>query len=130
MNEEQYDDYSNFEQNTHANLVSPQQYSQKMHMQDDVNEQENTSNNQDVATLPKGIKKQQLIIGKNKEVEYLPENPEFDFENVKNIEGFKVKMYPEAIYMGCFQNGVRNGPGVMKYNSGRVYEGEWVDDIR
>lgn len=100
MNEEEYDDFSNGDHNTRANLVSPQQYSQKMHMQEDLTEQENTSNNQDVATLPKGIKKHNLVIGKNKEVEYLPENPEFDFENVKIIEGFKVKMYPEAIYMG------------------------------
>jgi hypothetical protein len=130
MNEDQYDDYPSVDHNTQPNLGSPQQYSQNMHMQDDMNEQENTFYIQDIATLPKSMKKQTLVIGKNKEVEYLPENSDFDFDSVKDSDSFKVKMYPEAIYMGQFQNGIRNGPGVMKYNSGRVYEGEWVDDIR
>lgn len=112
------------------NMGSPQQIGQKVIMQEDVHEQENDSQNRDVATLPKGLKKSPIKIGKNKEIEYVPENPEFNFEMVKASPHFKIKPYPEAIYLGEIKNGKRNGWGVMKYNSSRVYEGEWVDGIR
>ena len=113
-----------------VNIGSPQQIGQKVIMQEDVHEQENESMNQDVATLPKSLKKSPIIIGKNKEISYVPENPEFDFEMVKASPHFKIKPYPEAMYLGEIKNGKRNGLGIMKYNSNRVYEGEWVDDIR
>lgn len=115
---------------------SPLRKSQQMKAMADVHEQENESYNLPGATLPKSVQKVQnnnkkLNIEFTKDnLDYTPENPEFDFESVKASPHFKVKTLPEAVYMGEIQNGVRHGLGVMRYNSGRVYEGEWVDDTR
>jgi hypothetical protein len=35
-----------------------------------------------------------------------------------------------GIYQGHFLNDKKEGYGVMKYGSGEVYEGAWVDDQR
>lgn len=61
---------------------------------------------------------------------YQPEWAEFDFDNLKQSEGYIVKKFPEAIYMGQIKDGKRHGQGVMKYISNRVYEGEWNNGIR
>jgi hypothetical protein len=42
----------------------------------------------------------------------------------------KLKKYKEAVYYGEQQQGKRQGPGIMLYNSGQHYEGQWHDDNR
>jgi len=105
----------------------------------DIIDQENEHSNIEFATLPKGVgKKVQSKNKKNKldrlEIakpnEYIPEWAEFDFEAVKNSEYFQVKIYPEAVFMGEIRDGKREGRGIMKYTSNRVYEGDWKNDIR
>ena len=67
---------------------------------------------------------------KASDVTYSPESPEFDFESLKASPYFKVKVYPEAIYIGEIKGNKRNGKGIMKYNTSRIYEGDWADDFR
>jgi hypothetical protein len=62
--------------------------------------------------------------------EYKPESELIDFNKLRMSEKFKKKRYVDAIYFGEIERMRRNGIGVMKYKSGRLYEGEWVDDIR
>jgi len=39
-----------------------------------------------------------------------------------------MKLYNDALYKGQLRNGKRDGLGIMKYSSGRIYEGSWYDD--
>jgi hypothetical protein len=41
-----------------------------------------------------------------------------------------VRKYNDAIYYGEIKEWMRNGEGIMKYKSGRVYEGTWRHDLR
>jgi hypothetical protein len=41
-----------------------------------------------------------------------------------------VKRYADAIYQGEVREKKRNGLGVMRYKTSRVYEGYWVNDVR
>ena len=56
---------------------------------------------------------------------------EFDYEEVRKSEVFGIKQYKDSIYRGEL-NGKRkrHGLGVIVYNTGRIYEGEWKDDKR
>ena len=54
----------------------------------------------------------------------------FDYEGVRNLEIFGIKKYQDAIYRGELINGKRNGWGVMFYKKNRVYEGQWLGDVR
>lgn len=132
MQEQEVQSYAVREDNTEMNVGSPLQHSQKMLTQDDEYEQDISSMSKEKADLPKSIvKPKQVVITTNgADVEYVPENPEFDFETLKTSSNFIAKQYPEATFLGERVNGKRHGLGVMKYNSNRVYEGEWVDDIR
>ena len=62
--------------------------------------------------------------------EYVPESSEIDFEDLKKSKSFKKKRYVDALYFGELSETKRNGKGVMKYKSGRVYEGDWIKDLR
>jgi hypothetical protein len=58
---------------------------------------------------------------------------EFDYiELLENSEFFGVKKFKDAIYRGEIDMSTtkRHGKGVIVYNNGRIYEGEWVDDKR
>jgi hypothetical protein len=48
----------------------------------------------------------------------------------KSSEIFKKKRYIDAIYFGEIVENKRNGKGVMRYKTGRVYEGDWQNDLR
>ena len=41
-----------------------------------------------------------------------------------------IKRYNDAYYLGELKNGRRHGQGIMRYASGRVYEGNWTSDMR
>lgn len=60
----------------------------------------------------------------------------FTWEDLKkdNIKVMEIN-YQNADYYGQVKEGndgsvIRNGKGVLKYHSGRIYEGTWVDDLR
>ena len=56
------------------------------------------------------------------------------FEEDGHSTLIQVKKYKDAIYIGQVQekNGkfFRHGKGIMIYQNGRKYEGEWLDDLR
>lgn len=56
------------------------------------------------------------------------ESNQFDYEAVVSHSNFGVKFYNNAVFKGVLINNSRNGSGVMVYNNGRVYEGEWMSD--
>lgn len=58
------------------------------------------------------------------------ETHEFDMEMLQSLPNYIQRKYPDAIYMGQFSNGKRNGKGVMRYKNGRQYEGDWESDVR
>jgi hypothetical protein len=49
---------------------------------------------------------------------------------VKTSQCFKKKRYVDALFFGELIESRRQGKGVMKYKSGRVFEGEWIKDLR
>jgi hypothetical protein len=100
------------------------------------------------------VKHQLQVLENAKSDEYSPEWGEFDYEELKTMPNFQIRLFPEALFMGQIVDGKRSGKGVMKYSpmynratlrthsltpdipltqictSNRLYEGEWVDDIR
>ena len=66
-------------------------------------------------------------------MQYKPEHPELlsrNWDSLKSGPEFEVKQMKKSCYMGQVADGKRNGYGVMLYDSGRIYEGKWVDDKR
>jgi hypothetical protein len=57
---------------------------------------------------------------------------QFDFKSLQETTGFGVKQYANAIYRGVIngKTGYRIELGTMVYNTGRVYEGAWMEDQR
>ena len=58
---------------------------------------------------------------------------EFDYELIKSSENFVVIQYEDSIYRGqveSYGSRIRNGFGVIIYNTNRVYEGQWHKDKR
>ena len=58
-----------------------------------------------------------------------------NFSEMLHYKGYDVKEYKDgSIYKGALISmlgkSVRNGPGVMLYLSGRIYEGHWENDLR
>lgn len=66
--------------------------------------------------------------------EYKCESQEIDLEDLRNSVNVYLKRFPDAVYFGeCIKQKnrlLRHGKGVMKYQNGRVYEGEWDKDQR
>jgi len=50
----------------------------------------------------------------------------FRIDNKIRLEG--VKKYKDGLYIGMFNNGIREGCGIMLYNNNDIYEGQWRDD--
>jgi hypothetical protein len=42
----------------------------------------------------------------------------------------RLKPYKQSVYYGIFLNQKRHGKGVMIYQNGRLYEGEWENDLK
>ena len=63
-------------------------------------------------------------------LEYEMESDEFLYEEVKESELFGIKKYRDSTYKGEILNRLREGRGVIIYESGRVYEGYWHTDKR
>jgi hypothetical protein len=51
-------------------------------------------------------------------------------EAIRKSECFRRKRYIDAIYFGEIIENKREGQGIMKYKSGRLYEGNWKTDVR
>ena len=62
--------------------------------------------------------------------EIILESTEVDLAAIRSIDGFKEVRYKEAIYIGTIINGKRHGKGIIKYKTGRQYEGYWDRDLR
>ena len=62
--------------------------------------------------------------------EYKPESNLIDMDILRSSEKFRKKRYVDAIFFGDIVNMKRTGKGIMKYKSGRLYEGDWFEDIR
>jgi len=62
---------------------------------------------------------------------YEPHRPELlTWDDLKLSENFAVKDYSKSVYRGNIVDSQRHGKGVIVYETGRVYEGEWSDDKR
>lgn len=57
---------------------------------------------------------------------------EFDYEKLrKESEAFSIKQYKDSIYRGEInKKRKREGRGVIVYDTGRIYEGLWMNDKR
>ena len=57
---------------------------------------------------------------------------EFDYEALrKDSQFFNIKQYKDSIYRGEINDKrKRHGKGVIVYDAGRIYEGEWENDKR
>jgi len=53
-----------------------------------------------------------------------------DIEKLKDSPYFTILKFQDAHYLGEIQDGLRHGKGIMKYKSGRIYEGGWSSDFR
>ena len=49
---------------------------------------------------------------------------------LEQLDGFSVRKFPDAVFIGQIDNGKRHGKGLMRYKNGRQYEGEWENDLR
>lgn len=55
----------------------------------------------------------------------------FDYEELKLKPDFLILKFKDALYRGQIKNSdQREGLGVMIYESGRIYEGGWLNDRR
>lgn len=62
---------------------------------------------------------------------YEPVKPDLlDWETLKLAEHFAIKSYKDSLYRGEIVDSMRQGKGVITYNSSRLYEGEWAADKR
>ena len=53
----------------------------------------------------------------------------FDLESLKNSENVKIKKYKNCFYFGIIiVDGHKCGKGIIVYQNGRIYEGDWKND--
>jgi hypothetical protein len=59
-------------------------------------------------------------------------NHEITLELLKELDNLKIKKYSDALFFGQVhpKTSKREGKGIMKYKNGRVYEGEFYNDLR
>lgn len=80
------------------------------------------------------LQQQQLSINwdpDNFTEDYKMESNMFDYEQIKQSEFFSMKKYQDSFYRGeVNDHGQREGYGVMVYRKNRVYEGQWLCDLR
>lgn len=67
--------------------------------------------------------------------EYVPLSREITMDEIRCSKLLSLKKFPDAVYFGeCVKNDsgklLRDGKGVMKYQNGRIYEGDWKTDQR
>ena len=54
----------------------------------------------------------------------------FDYGAICEAEEFNIKRTRNTLYKGITVENYRQGLGVLIYDNGRVYEGEWQNDKR
>ena len=62
-----------------------------------------------------------------------PENPELvQWDITKEASNFALKMYKNSYFVGLLDSNffIREGKGIIRYESGRFYEGNWHQDKR
>lgn len=63
--------------------------------------------------------------------DYQMESNMFDYEQIRQGEFFSMKKYSDSFYRGeVNDHGQREGYGVMVYRKNRIYEGQWLNDVR
>jgi len=62
--------------------------------------------------------------------EYSPKSNYVDLKKIQTSNKSKIKKFKDAVYFGDIEYLKRNGIGIMKYDSGRFYEGSWKNDLR
>lgn len=82
----------------------------------------------------KGVVKFTLAEDEQAKVDaYVPICDEFlNWQTTKKSSDFAIKTYKDSVYWGQIdnENTKRVGKGVIKYNTGRLYEGSWMNDKR
>ena len=53
-----------------------------------------------------------------------------NLDNLRESPFFTILKFSDAHYFGELWEGLRHGLGVMKYKSGRLFEGHWDNDMR
>jgi len=53
-----------------------------------------------------------------------------NLDELREMDGFAVKKYPDRIYLGQVSHGKREGSGILQYENGRIYEGNWCQNLR
>lgn len=61
---------------------------------------------------------------------YKAKSKYINMEKIKASNKLKVKKFSDAVYLGEIISFKRHGMGIMKYDSGRIYEGFWKNDLR
>jgi hypothetical protein len=46
------------------------------------------------------------------------------------VENFIIKKYRNGVYFGQLENERKNGKGVIFYYNGKIYEGNFVNDLK
>ena len=65
-----------------------------------------------------------------KTIQYEMVSELFNYYEITNEKEFMVKRTRNTLYKGLMIEGQRQSFGVLIYENGRVYEGEWQDDKR
>ena len=63
---------------------------------------------------------------------YVPQSQSFGtgLKKLHESPNLKLKKYKGSVYYGEFGNDKRNGVGIMVYDNGRLYEGNWKEDLK
>ncbi|KRX07607.1 hypothetical protein PPERSA_11156 [Pseudocohnilembus persalinus] len=64
--------------------------------------------------------------------DYEVHNPEiFTIKDILNMDNLRLKKYKQSVYFGGMDaDKKRKGKGIMLYYTGRIYEGEWEQDLK
>lgn len=64
--------------------------------------------------------------------DYKPMSDLIDYPELVKEPSFRLKKYKDALYRGTMNSDThtREGLGIMQYDTGRIYEGQWENDLR
>lgn len=88
---------------------------------------------QRLAEMKQKVKEKKVVEYESETIEiYEMISSEFDYEKLRlESTSFAIKQYKDSIYRGEInKKRKRNGKGVVVYDAGRIYEGEWNEDKR
>lgn len=88
---------------------------------------------QRLAEMKEKVKEKKVVEYESETIElYEMISSEFDYEKLRlESPHFAIKQYKDSIYRGEInKKRKRHGKGVVVYDAGRIYEGEWLEDKR